>query len=519
MIRNVIIVIAIVGLNFVALNWYKNEAYKLDSDSNGDIDDCEIAKHSHGVIPGLTNTESDAVRVLCDKNKDGKISCDEMQNCLAGIVERAITTVEAEAEKAAAPAAEADASSAANSSAAEATKISIREQGKAALLKLKNYDYRGLFEKITTSMRKHKVASIIAILLLLVPLHFAGALPRIDHIIDSVESTFSKIFEINGADSRKDFISYVVFVVAFIVVPAGYVFADTYDVSHTLNIKEADSTKWAKLTKRVHAGEITLFCFMLFTACVRRVRSTGHSVLVLVPYFMSVVALDITDLVPTLTKESFPQFLQPVAGPLVNGSFLANIIFSVAIPTITLFILVVLPEEDDGTAQAAQNREVARIAADLLKTRPTSQYYLRSCPAVVPASVSNLLRILSNGNAQIDAIIPAIITAFFPLSGYFLQGRVGKAVVVLALFVVIWFDFYERHLRNLDLNQFAERIDIKPETLLTSVPGKVFHSMVHPEPADRKFHHSLFNHIVSTTLVCLFQFFDVLTFKNPSPNA
>jgi hypothetical protein len=377
-------------MQFSRILRYKNEAYKLDSDSNGDIDDCEIAKHSHGVIPGLSNDESDAVRVLCDKNKDGRISCDEMQNCLALIVERAITTAEAEAEKAAAPAA--DAPAAANCSAAEATRISIRAKGKAALLKLKNYDYRGLFEKITTSMRKHKVASIIAVLLLLVPLHFAGALPRIDHIIDSVESTFSKvanclphryappplfqllsqlyiagfshffmtrnimskIFEINGADSRKDFISYVVFVVAFIVVPAGYVFADTYgtnaqrpsssvlaciranaftDVSHTLNIKEADSTKWAKLTKRVHAGEITLFCFMLFTACVRRIRSTGHSVLVLVPYFMSVVALDITDLVPTLTKESFPQFLQPVAGPLVNGSFLANIILSVAIPT------------------------------------------------------------------------------------------------------------------------------------------------------------------------------------------
>ena len=41
----------------------------------------------------------------------------------------------------------------------------------------------------------------------------------------------SKIFEINGADSRKDFISYVVFVVAFIVVPAGYVFADTYGIT------------------------------------------------------------------------------------------------------------------------------------------------------------------------------------------------------------------------------------------------------------------------------------------------
>jgi hypothetical protein len=63
---------------------------------------------------------------------------------------------------------------------------------------------------------------------------------------------------------------------------------------------------------------------MLFTACVRRVRSTGHSMLVLVPFFMSVVVLDIIGLFPTLTKESFPQFLQPVAGPLVNGFFVLN---------------------------------------------------------------------------------------------------------------------------------------------------------------------------------------------------
>lgn len=174
-------------MRFSVILRYKNEAYKLDSDSNGDIDDCEIAKHSHGVIPGLSNDESDAVRVLCDKNKDGRISCDEMQNCLALIVEKATIAAVENAEKAAAPAAD-DAAAA-----AEATRVSIREKGKAALLKLKNYDYRGLFEKITTSMRKHKVASIIAVLLLLVPLHFAGALPRIDHIIDSVESTFSKV--------------------------------------------------------------------------------------------------------------------------------------------------------------------------------------------------------------------------------------------------------------------------------------------------------------------------------------
>ena len=162
-----------------------------------------------------------------------------------------------------------------------------------------------------------------------------------------------KVLNFNGADSRQDFSTYVIFVVACIVIPAGYVFADTYgattppcmlfqrstihtiaDVSHTLNIelKDDSATKWSKLTKRVHAGEITLFCALLLTACVRRIRSTGHSVLLLLPYFVSVVALDVTDLVPTLKAESFPQFLQPVAAPIVAGSALAHIILSYLIP-------------------------------------------------------------------------------------------------------------------------------------------------------------------------------------------
>jgi hypothetical protein len=347
------------------------------------IDNAEISKYSSGIIPGLTDEESNAVRLLCDKNKDGKISIDEMKACFDEI---AATAVKAAA--------------AGDAPASNGTQPpTLREKGVAALLKMKNYDYRGLFEKLTTSMRKHKIASLITLLVLLVPLHFAGALPQVGPIIDSLEATFSKValrtpsrcvsstinsalssccvhslisaltlllfcacnsrnlspkvLNFNGADSRKDFITYVIFVVACIVVPAGYVFADTYgvaphpfasfqriishstaDVAHTLSIelKDDDATKWSKLTKRVHAGEITLFCALLITACVRRIRSTGHSVLLLIPYFFSVVALDVTDLVPTLKAESFPQFLQPVAAPIVAGSALAHIILSYLIP-------------------------------------------------------------------------------------------------------------------------------------------------------------------------------------------
>jgi hypothetical protein len=38
--------------------------------------------------------------------------------------------------------------------------------------------------------------------------------------------------------------------------------------------------------------------------------------------------------------------------------------------------------------------------------------------------------------------------------------------------------------------------------------------MLRPEKQDKAFHLSLFNHILSCTMVCLFQFFDVLTYGN-----
>jgi hypothetical protein len=186
MLRNVVLIVALVGINLLLLNWYRNEAHKLDTDGSGTVSNAEISGQSSGIIPGLDATESAAVRTLCDKNNDGKLSVEELEKCFQHVA----------AQAAAGAAAEASADP--NAKIPEATEAqieakSIYDRGVRALTKLKTYNYRGLFEKITTQMRKHKVASVIVVIVLLVPLHFAGALPRMDGFLDSVESTFSKV--------------------------------------------------------------------------------------------------------------------------------------------------------------------------------------------------------------------------------------------------------------------------------------------------------------------------------------
>jgi len=58
---------------------------------------------------------------------------------------------------------------------------------------LKDKDYRSLFGQATTAMRKNKIASLILLIIFLVPMHRAGALPNIEGFVDSVQSSFSKV--------------------------------------------------------------------------------------------------------------------------------------------------------------------------------------------------------------------------------------------------------------------------------------------------------------------------------------
>ena len=97
--------------------------------------------------------------------------------------------------------------------------------------------------------------------------------------------------------------------------------------------KVADATKWDTLTNRFHAVQITLFFCLVATSCTRRMRSTGYSVLLLLPYVVSVVALDVTDIMPQLRNKDFPSWAKHIAGPLVSTSLLAQVLMQYAIPT------------------------------------------------------------------------------------------------------------------------------------------------------------------------------------------
>jgi hypothetical protein len=110
---------------------------------------------------------------LCDKNKDGKLGVDEMKACFETIASTGRPLEQAAAEPTAAQ----------------------KEEllGKSVLARLMEYDSRGVFEQISTAMRKNKIASFVVILIFLVPLHFAGALPRLNGVVDSVESSVSKV--------------------------------------------------------------------------------------------------------------------------------------------------------------------------------------------------------------------------------------------------------------------------------------------------------------------------------------
>jgi len=61
-------------------------------------------------------------------------------------------------------------------------------------------------------------------------------------------------------------------------------------------------------------------------------RSAGFSVLLLLPYVVSVVALDITAIMPQIRDKDFPSWAKPIAAPLVSGSLLAQVLMQYAIP-------------------------------------------------------------------------------------------------------------------------------------------------------------------------------------------
>jgi len=80
--RNIIYLVALIGLHLVLLQWYKNEVHKLDTDNSGCVSNAEIAGQSSGdTIPGLTPEATKTIKAVCVKNGDQKLDEGELDNC------------------------------------------------------------------------------------------------------------------------------------------------------------------------------------------------------------------------------------------------------------------------------------------------------------------------------------------------------------------------------------------------------------------------------------------------------
>jgi hypothetical protein len=95
---------------------------------------------------------------------------------------------------------------------------------------------------------------------------------------------------------------------------------------------------------------------------------------------------------------------------------------------------------------------------------------------------------------------------------------VAKAIAIATIIFLIWFDFFEVHFAGKTSSDIMQWFQVTDATPLENVPGLILSSMLHPKLSDKDFHHSLFNHTLSCILVHLFQFFDVLTYKQPQPS-
>ena len=216
--RNMIYLVALIGLHLVLLQWYTNEVHKLDTDNSGCVSNAEIAGQSSGdTIPGLTPEATKTIKAVCVKNGDQKLDEGELDNferdASAADKPAAATTKSVDAailecqegvvnpwrkDICADVCHRADTNKDGKLDAEEQVVVkgeikSWKVKALSYLKGLKDKDYRSMFGQASTAMRKNKIASLILLVIFLVPMHRAGALPNVEGFVDSVQSSFSKV--------------------------------------------------------------------------------------------------------------------------------------------------------------------------------------------------------------------------------------------------------------------------------------------------------------------------------------
>ena len=182
------------------------------------------------------------------------------------------------------------------------------------------------------------------------PLYSLGYFTRLHLYVSSVVVTGKNLFNFSGKEGREAYILWSITVAALIIVIEA--FGLFYPVAAKLQRVRGklgfEQTNWAQFFQSSsHLAHALTWLFMT-SATVRRMRSTGYSVYVLVPFFVMAFIVDINDVLDDVYHVDMTTGHYTVTAYLLNAiKYIGTIGYSVVFTAGIAILLFVIPEAEE----------------------------------------------------------------------------------------------------------------------------------------------------------------------------
>jgi len=366
----------------------------------------------------------------------------------------------------------------------------------------KDYNSRWLLAKA----REYKKALLATIPFVFVPLYLLGYFTRFHLYVGSVIETGKNLFNFSGKEGREAYLLWSITVAALIIVVEAFgLFPPVAEKLQKARGKFGFSqTNWAQFFQSSsHLAHALTWLFMT-SATVRRMRSTGYSVYVLVPFFLMAFSVDINDVLDEVYHVDVTTGHYTVTTYLLNAiKYIGTIGYSVVFTAGIAILLFVIPEAEEIIPD--ESGQVNIVQSHISES---GQFF---SVATIPPGVVKTVKLLSMGSERAENLVPAILSFFFHGVGYLFQGRFFKFVFTLTASFVIWYDFYALHVVGATVGELTQGwFDLKTQASATHnvlMALKAFSEQDHKKLSSLYWHTLIFFtfHLASTL--------DVLSYK------
>jgi uncharacterized membrane protein YhaH (DUF805 family) len=177
-----------------------------------------------------------------------------------------------------------------------------------------------------------------------------GCFTRFHLYVGSVIETGKNLFNFSGKEGREAYLLWSITVAALITVVEAFglfppVAAKLVQARDKLGFQQ---TNWAQFFQNSsHLAHALTWLFMT-SATVRRMRSTGYSVYVLVPFFLMAFSVDINDVLDEVYHVNVTTGHYTVTTYLLNAiKYIGTIGYSVVFTAGIAILLFVIPEAEE----------------------------------------------------------------------------------------------------------------------------------------------------------------------------